>query len=108
MDYKAESKKQITDVVTGKDFYAKVQCETPEQVVKSQLPYIGRVFFEQMKDDRPEKLAERMKNPELFIKEMWELSGIYSKKAELLMNCGMNYLEAMAEARQYVAVMVGL
>jgi hypothetical protein len=100
--------KKLTDIVTGKKFYMKVESETPEQIVKSQLPYIGRVLFEQMEDDQPEMLKEKMKNPELFIEEMWRLSNIYTNKASSLIDCGMNYLEAMAEARQTVAAIVGL
>jgi hypothetical protein len=107
MEDKAEYRK-LTDVVTGRKFYMKVESETPEQIVKSQLPYIGRVLFEQMEDDHPEMLKEKMKNPALFVAEMWRLSEIYTNKASSLIDCGMNYLEAMAEARQTVVAIVGL
>ena len=75
-----ETHKKVTDVVTDKTYYLKIEEETPEQMMKSQLPYIGHVLLEQMLEDKPEMFREKMKR----------------------------YLEAMAEARQKVASVLGL
>jgi hypothetical protein len=85
-----------------------VEAETPEQLVKSQLPYIGRELYAQMESEQPEILAQKMKDPDLFVAEMWKLSELYREKGDSLINNGMGHIEAMAESRQYVAAMLNL
>jgi hypothetical protein len=99
---------KMTDIVTGKTFLLKKGKETPEQVVKSQLPYIGRELFAQMELEQPKVLSEKMKNPELLVAEMWKLAELYREKCDSLINNGMNPTQAMTESRQYVAGMLNL
>jgi hypothetical protein len=102
------TRQKMTDVVNGKTFFLKIGEETPRTAVMSQLPYIGRELFAQMESEQPKQLAEKMKDPEALVAEMWRLSEVYRMKGDSLINNGMEYTEAMAESRQHVAAMLNL
>lgn len=103
-----ETHRKVTDVVSGKTYYLKMEKETPEQILWSQMPYIARELFRQMMEEQPEVVAEKMKDPEVFLEEMETLSREYMEEGGRCLDSGMNYIEAMAVSRRSAAAKLNL
>ncbi len=103
-----ETHKKVTDVVTGRTYYQKLEMETPEQILWSRMPYIGRELFPLMIEQQPEVVVEKMKDPEAFLKEIEKLAIEHLNEGAKLIQDGMDHIEALAVSRRSAAAKLGL
>jgi aryl carrier-like protein len=103
-----ETHKKVTDVVTGRTYYERITEETPEQILWSRMPYIGRELFPLMMEQLPEVVVEKMKDPEAFLEEIEKLAMEHLDEGMKLIQSGMDHIEAMAVSRRSAAAKLGL